>query len=526
MGQVDSLYENISPILFSALNQLNKVQYSDKQWKIISGHFLRRFLHVVFDRLENSYWKNKRVNYTLQDDFEIQVPQTSLDFVYLADQEAWNRALIRVFPPSDVSILNALKNISSSYHQERIKTRIFNYIKCSLSFTSNLVAKRTTPVIVSSYLSFFDDLKIKFSVRSFLFPFFPSSTFKACSKAKRKLLHDLLLSRAITTNHEITKTKYFWVALSSLPLVIPVCYLEGFDGNRLSAKRLALPSNPKFIFTSNSFDFNEIFKIWLAEKILLGTKYIVGQHGNNYGTKYNFLLWPEVECSDYFFGWGDWPVKPNNFVNTGIFIKKLLNMKGQIDGTCLIIRAFPSQMINIYETPDRTLKSIYDLESFCKQNMPVIRKSTLIRLHHASTRSNFINEMSYLNSVLEYERVLSGHDSLITELSRSRLVIFFYDSTGLLELINSDVPTIIYCPNACDHLTDTAFRIYKTLLKDAGIMHSSADELSRFVNSIWENTIDWWKSDAVKAARHEFSRYYADSKIESMSIMKTLMSSI
>ena len=43
--------------------------------------------------------------------------------------------------------------------------------------------------------------------------------------------------------------------------------------------------NPEFIFTSNNFHTDEIFKLWSAIKVERGTKYYIGQHGNNYFIK-------------------------------------------------------------------------------------------------------------------------------------------------------------------------------------------------------------------------------------------------
>ena len=49
------------------------------------------------------------------------------------------------------------------------------------------------------------------------------------------------------------------------------------------------PKNPKFIFTSNNFYRDELFKLWTATKVVSGSKY-VNQHGNNIiHEKINFL---------------------------------------------------------------------------------------------------------------------------------------------------------------------------------------------------------------------------------------------
>ena len=67
--------------------------------------------------------------------------------------------------------------------------------------------------------------------------------------------------------------------------ILPICYLEGFSElNRLS-EEMPWPEQPKFIFTSNSFDCDEVSNL-RSTKISKGTKYYVGQHGHKYGTHY------------------------------------------------------------------------------------------------------------------------------------------------------------------------------------------------------------------------------------------------
>ena len=67
--------------------------------------------------------------------------------------------------------------------------------------------------------------------------------------------------------------------------LLPIYFLEGFeDLKKLQVNNLG-QNHSKFIFTSNNFNTDEIFKIWTATKIQSGTKYYIGQHGNNYGTR-------------------------------------------------------------------------------------------------------------------------------------------------------------------------------------------------------------------------------------------------
>ena len=105
--------------------------------------------------------------------------------------------------------------------------------------------------------------------------------------------------------------------------LLPICYLEGFTQMNQTVGGLPWPKSPKFIFISNSFHSDEIFKLWTANKTKNGSKYYVGQHGNNYGT--SKFLNPSIEedTSDVFLTWG-WS---NNKKEVPTFVFKLLGKK-------------------------------------------------------------------------------------------------------------------------------------------------------------------------------------------------------
>ena len=78
---------------------------------------------------------------------------------------------------------------------------------------------------------------------------------------------------------------------------LPTFFLEGFKKNLSLTLSINWPKKPKFIFTSNNFETDEIFKLYSAINIEKKTKYIVGQHGNIYGTHFcssNYKLEPQI----------------------------------------------------------------------------------------------------------------------------------------------------------------------------------------------------------------------------------------
>ena len=65
---------------------------------------------------------------------------------------------------------------------------------------------------------------------------------------------------------------------------IPISYIEGY-GNILERATYLFP-DCKIIFTANAHFYNELFKVWCAERVNSGKKLIISDHGVT-ATKYN-----------------------------------------------------------------------------------------------------------------------------------------------------------------------------------------------------------------------------------------------
>ena len=61
-------------------------------------------------------------------------------------------------------------------------------------------------------------------------------------------------------------------------------------------------------------------------KVLSGTRYVVGQHGNNYGTLKLSTFWPEMNTSDKFISWG-WRDPENKYVSKIIPLGNIIKRK-------------------------------------------------------------------------------------------------------------------------------------------------------------------------------------------------------
>ena len=271
-------------------------------------------------------------------------------------------------------------------------------------------------------------------------------------------------------------------------------------------KDLSWPSKPKFIFTSNSFDTDEIFKLWTAKKVESGSKYIVGQHGNNYGTHRYIAPSVEETTADKFLTWGWTDSLPQHvpaFVFTQVHRDQNYNPKGQL----LLVELPLNHRINSWDTVAEFGRYFQEQQRFVEKLADSAKKRLVIRLHSASRYQNWSEEARWvdMDSSLKLD---AGTIAIRKEIARSRLVVHSYDSTGMLETLYQNIPTIAFWQNGYDHLRDNVKQYYD-LLVEAEIVHLTAESAAQKVNAVWDDIDGWWKLAQVQRARRQFCDLYA-----------------
>jgi len=100
-------------------------------------------------------------------------------------------------------------------------------------------------------------------------------------------------------------------------------------------------------------------------------------------------------------------------------------------------------------------------------------------------------------------------DTNVRELvGKSRLVVHSYDSTGILETLSQNIPTLAFWQNGFDHLRDSAKPQYQ-LLVDAGIVHLTPGSVAKKVNEVWDDVDGWWGQSIIQDARKQFCSRHA-----------------
>jgi putative transferase (TIGR04331 family) len=512
--------------LAAALNRFHGATHSVRYWHILLGSWLRRYVAICFNRyfalehaLQNYDVSGTRIldftNYSL-------AGADSLALVLISDDPVWNHVfyskILRYWGYGQAESVPA----DAQPEPDRVPAAEGSDAKRTLGargFLSNFVTKllprfhrRRDAFIVNSYLP--RQVEISLQIHLGQCPQLWRSPALTSVPAQPEQRRRLGFERKDGQSFEQ------FVRLQ-LPDVIPSCYVEGYGQLIRQVESLHWPKAPKFIFTSNNFDTDEIFKAWVASKTEQSVPYFTGQHGNNYGTLLGSEQRPESVTCDRFFTWG-WQNDSRKDLPAFIFKLAGGRLRGGASGGGLLLieTCLPHQI----ETWDVTAEfAIYQEEQFrFVAALPAAIKAQLtVRLLGDYKRRSWCEELRWRERCPDI-RLERGAARIADLIAGSRLVVHSYDSTGILETLASDIPTLCFWSGGFDHLMLNA-RPYYELLARAGIIADSPEQAGEFVASRWDHVDEWWRSEEVQHARRSFCERYARMEPRPVRTMKRLL---
>jgi putative transferase (TIGR04331 family) len=104
----------------------------------------------------------------------------------------------------------------------------------------------------------------------------------------------------------------------------------------------------------------------------------------------------------------------------------------------------------------------------------------------------------------------------------SRLVVHSYDSTGILETLALNIPTMCFWHGGLDHLLASAKPYYEHL-RAVGILLDTPEQAAEMVVSRWSDVSQWWESGAVQQARRAFCDRFARTVPRPVRTAKTML---
>ena len=510
----NKIYNNILIDLSKELNRVHKKNISLRGWSIILGPWLINFTNICYERIFSisevfHNYNIKKIYITQNEKFDFSTKDT-LGLQYQAISDDWNSNLyfkiikflkIKTNLICKTSKSHGFQKSFYDYYGANYRSKFsFLKIKKFLSFLLLFFQKKEDGLIQESSLPLIYEKFFELSFFQFpQFRFLKEINYKKININLREQINiDTTNSNKENLNNKVEK-----FIRKILPKAIPVAMIESFDDIYTECDNIGYPKKPKFIFTSNSASWNEHFKFFTAKKIQDGTKYFVVQHGNSYFTHNISLNHHEINTSDFFITWGHSSKKNRNLIK-GFNFKTIKNKKNKLSNGDLLVLVNP---LNIRRNPYQSydswwLSSLKHILKFNKIN-PAILKNTTLRLtgdYKSKNMKYYVDKFFYiLKKNIDYGKI--NYNYLI---SKSRLCVFTFDSTGILENLLLNKPTIAILENFHNDITPEYKKKYNLLFK-AKIFFHNADEAIDHINKYWENIEDWWLSKSTQKKINQFN---------------------
>jgi putative transferase (TIGR04331 family) len=523
LAYVESLSTQLLVELADALNAFHGTRHGLRYWNILIGHWVRRYVAITFNRyftLEQTLKNHEVLGTTILYDPEYSLAtNNSSSSIWASNDDVWNHVLY-------AHIITFCGNVQTE--TQRVTHNGAGGFRCKspdpASMNATYYARRAAKcllqqfsrqrdaVIAASYLPPMEAVKLQLSMGQC-----PQLWSQDCSNdaaidsEQRGKLH------LAGNNH--TPFEQFvsqWVSDA-----LPTCYLEGYQQLVDQAGSLPWPSEPKFIFTSNRFDTDEVFKAWTGSMVEQGVPYFVGQHGNNYGTLLETQYTPELYSCDKFFTWG-WTNDSHR--NVPAFVFKIAGRTPRLPapgGGLLLIelrvphRATPWDSYFEFGTyQDEQFRFVEALPGPIQNNVTV-------RLHSGHRTTLWSDERRWKDRRPDTHIDL-GTTAMEELIAQSRLVVHSYDSTGILETLAMNIPTLCFWNGGFTHLLPTA-KPYYDLLEGAGIYLNTPEQAAEHVALHWDDIREWWESEKVQTARVTFCDQYARTAAKPIQQLKRLL---
>lgn len=531
---VCELRERIFPKICNLLNEVHDTNYSQRFWRILIGDWLIRCVDTLFNRI-------KTLEQCL-DSFEISGSTVisneyyalstldSLSAAYAFNDDYWDCILYSKVISSIASMnfpISVIVETSPQRFQMHQGTGNLSWRGIVKQFlyrinelTARLIGREGDAFIINSYLPIIIECKLQLSLGQI-----PQVWGLGHAQTLSLLVDANLSLRKKLGNNFLggNKDNLEKVIESLIFELMPVPYLEGFSALSDTVDKLPWPKNPKFIFTSNNFDFDDIFKCYAAKKSCLsGIPYYIGCHGSGYFSYFDNPSNSEV-VPDKHITWGWEHGLPQH---KPAFIFKTVGKKQKQynkNGMLLLIELPLFNRLTTWDVYADHKKYFDNQTKFVGLLDAQPKDKLLIRLHPSTrTRGWFESERwAEFDPAIKLE---GGSVNVSELIAQSRLVVHGYDSTGLAETLSLNVPTLAILQVGFGQLNEFS-KPYYQILVDAGIVHLTPDSASAKVNEIWCDIEGWWNQSFIQDARKKFCDKYARFSDNPVRDLKKILSS-
>lgn len=510
---LDNLYEQTLFQMRDLLNQIHGVDHSLRYWRIVIGPWLYYFIQILHDRYQSiisAIESGKVTNTLIGSKYEgtMWLPRDFSCFRNWFMNDDYNHYLYGRIIEFTGRMPFEAGEVGDGNNYKEPDDRIINIfapkkiVKRLIDLYGKFVPDRFNQIVlISSYLSTFDLIKLQLSLKQipYLFPpDVPVPDAYIDPDIREKLIF------------KSSKSEFEELLGKILKEQVPLIYVEAYSQmNERSLK--AYPKKPKVIFTANAYWLNEAFKFWVAYHLDRGVKFVGTQHGGHYGTGFwSCLENHEIQIYDRYYTWG-W--KSDVYKNTKpLAAAKLDNTKGvrskKGGRILLVLMSMPRYFYHMYSAPaaaSGTLSYFNDQYQFVKAIPKETQRLLLVRLY---LHDYGWSQMARWNSEFPEIECYHGSKSMLDQLKESRLVICTYNATTYLETFAANFPTVMFWNPDHWELRPSAWPYFDELRR-VGILHDTPESAAALVNEISHDPASWWNHPEIQKAKDDFCLQFA-----------------
>ena len=503
-GYLNELYENLLDDLKEKLNEIHNVNFPTESWRILIGPWLNYFVQVLFDRWSmiqyaiktNPELKTINLNF----DSNVFTPNDMSHFQSLIINDEWNHFIYALILKEYDNIEIIKKNSNHILSKDSDFKQSINFkIKRVLKLVNNKLASlfngNKAAFFTNTYLNLKDLIKLSLKFKQLpLIDVFHKTLFKKIDKRQRSWK---LKSKV--------KTPFEAFVIKMIPDQIPILYLEGFKELIKKSNTIGWPRNPKIIFTSNSFNSDEIFKMYSSIHVKNSVPLIIGQHGGHYGIgKFCSSELHETKIAKKYLTWGWTNSLESKIKSLGNLknLKPFSRISYKKTSLLLISSVYPRYSYRLYSVPISS-QWIYYFENqvnFVEKLCKPISDKLIVRLD-----KNDFGWSPLQRWKDKFQSLTCNHaqGSLKNCLKTCKIAVSSYNSTTYLETINLGIPTVIFWDPQYFEIRESAIPYFNDL-KSVGIFHESPQSAANHINKVWNDVESWWNSEEVKKIVNSF----------------------
>jgi len=510
------LYERLLLCAAAWFNKTHNVNYSTRYWRILIGPWLAYYLHIIFDRWKMLLEAKKICSISktviLKYENENMIPFDMDDFVGKLKSDEWNHYICG-------KILERSLNRNQIIYKEPVDLKMhkestvapgkltllegFRFrLKQLIKKTFLKLGRNNKYFIAHSYLSARNYFSLNLRLKNF--PVFYQQENVKKIQPNLKFRDSLLFDFSPEGDFECFISE-------NLLFQVPSCFLEGYSILQEQVDKLLWAVNPKIIFSSNFLLHDTVGMAYTASHLERGTKLVYGQHGGVYGqAEFTWAEDHEIKISDKYLTWGWKKSYANNVLPIGILSGKYIRKdvrSDQKEHLLLILTSAPRYSYRLDSSVKKiNLTYIESTFNFVGALTSSLRTDSLYIRHHHSD-NGWGQAMRWKDA---YPEVKSDEGTVPIDslLFNTRIAVYTCNSTGYLEYLAKNIPTIVIFSPDVEPLRNSAIPFFK-LLKNVGIYHETAESAAEYINTIWDNVDAWWNSEGVQKARSDFCKVYA-----------------